>query len=301
MTHQSLFASEFLYFPTLGMVKISTLLLFARIFPSHYFHRILWAVGLFISIYTMIAMIVMIFQCRPLNAAWDLSINSDCIDLSKLFIVMGSMNVLTDFLLLCLPLPQLWKLQMHRGTRIQVMGIFSIGSLSVTQSSCDSSADRGISNDSEKAHWLTPNSTTIVSIYRLPQLHSIHSYRYDPSWSIIEPAIWSLVEIGAATLAACAITFRPLFNWVFRIRQSSASGGFRREINRIGATRSSHVSTRTRLVTDIGPNIKMQALNVIHSSAPTSSQVPRATRTEDGFRRLQEPTEVPETGQAHTS
>ena len=150
MTHQSNFASSLFYFPAMGMVKTSTLLLFGRIFQVAKFHRILWAVGLFISVYSIISVIVMIFACRPLKEAWDPTIKPDCIDLSKLVIVMGSMNVLTDLLLLCLPLPQLWKLQIPRGTKIQVIGIFSIGSLSVTQSSFVSSADRDNINDFEK-------------------------------------------------------------------------------------------------------------------------------------------------------
>ena len=122
------------YFPALGLIKISTLLLFDRIFPIQKFHRILQAVGLLILVYSTISMIVMIFQCRPLQGAWDPAVESVCIDLSKLVIFMGCMNVLTDFLLLCLPLPPLWKLQMRRGTKMQVISVFSIGSLSVTQS-----------------------------------------------------------------------------------------------------------------------------------------------------------------------
>ena len=46
---------------------------------------------------------------------------------------MACLNLITDFLVLCLPLPLLWKLQMRRGTKLQVMGIFSVGSLSVAQ------------------------------------------------------------------------------------------------------------------------------------------------------------------------
>ena len=132
MTHQSMVASDIFYFPALGMVKISTLLLFGRIFPIQKFHHILRAVGLFISVYSIISVIVMIFQCRPLKGAWDPNIKPDCIDIGKLVVFMGSMNVLTDFLLLCLPLPQLWKLQMRRGTKMQVIGVFSISGLSVT-------------------------------------------------------------------------------------------------------------------------------------------------------------------------
>ena len=150
MTHQSNFATEILYCPTMGMVKISTLLLFDRIFPVQKFHRILQAVGLFISIYSSISVIVMIFQCRPVRGAWDPTVKADRIDLSNFWIFMSSMNVFTDFLLLCLPLPQLWKLQMCRRTKMQVMCIFSIGSLWVAQPSTVSSAYRGDFNDFEK-------------------------------------------------------------------------------------------------------------------------------------------------------
>ena len=128
---QTVFAAEILYGPTIGVVKISTLFLFARIFPGKKFKRMLWAVGIFVSTYSAIMILTMIFQCRPLNRVWDPTIKAKCIDTSKVWIVMASMNVLTDFLILCLPLPQLWKLHMRRETKLQVMGIFSIGSLFV--------------------------------------------------------------------------------------------------------------------------------------------------------------------------
>lgn len=114
------------------MIKISTLVLFSRIFPGRKFNRMLWAVGLFVSIYSTVMVTTMIFQCRPIKRVWDPTVKAKCIDISKIFIVMGSMNVLTDFILLCLPLPLLWKLQLGRETKLQLIGIFSIGSLSVT-------------------------------------------------------------------------------------------------------------------------------------------------------------------------
>ncbi len=77
--------------------------------------------------------ITVVFQCRPIKRIWDSDIKAECIDISKLWMVMASFNVVTDFLIVCLPLPQLWKLQMRRGTKLQLMGIFSIGSLYVTE------------------------------------------------------------------------------------------------------------------------------------------------------------------------
>ena len=93
----------------------------------------LCTVGLFISTYSAVWIVTSIFQCKPISGGWDLAVKAECIEISKLWIVMGSLNVLTDVLLLCLPLPQLWKLQMRRATKLQLISIFSSGSLSVTQ------------------------------------------------------------------------------------------------------------------------------------------------------------------------
>lgn len=92
----------------------------------------LWALGLFISAYSAIWTVITIFQCRPVSRVWDPAVNAECIDTYIVWAIMGSLNVLTDILLLCLPLPKLWRLQMRRRVKLQVIAIFSIGSLSVT-------------------------------------------------------------------------------------------------------------------------------------------------------------------------
>ena len=118
---------------TVGIIKISTLLLFARIFSSRHFVRILWAVGLFISTYTAFTVLIIIFQCKPIDGYWNSNLEADCLDSTKILTVTASVNVTTDFVVVCLPLPFLWKLQMRRGMKLQLMGIFSVGSLSVAQ------------------------------------------------------------------------------------------------------------------------------------------------------------------------
>lgn len=128
---QSAFATEVLYPSPIALVKISTLLLYGRIFPGQTFKRMLWALGLFISTYSAIWTVTTIFQCRPISRVWDPTTNAECIDSTIVWAIMGSLNVLTDILVLCLPLPKLWRLQMRRRIKLQVIAIFSIGSLSV--------------------------------------------------------------------------------------------------------------------------------------------------------------------------
>lgn len=98
--------------------------------------------------------------------------------------------------------------------------------------------------------------------------------------------------MAAATLGACAITYRPLFNWVFRIQPSPSWA--QRKPTLADAATSSHVNTRPKPVTHIGQSTKIQALNVFHPSVPASSHGSRTTKTEDGFRRIQDSTEVRE-------
>lgn len=112
--------------------------------------------------------------------------------------VMAGMNVLTDIMLLCAPMPELWKLQMRWAAKLQLIGIFSIGSMFVTLSS-DLDLIEGPADPVLLAH-----SVTVISIYRIPRLQSISLI--DPAWDDIDPSIWSVAEVSVAILGASAIT-----------------------------------------------------------------------------------------------
>lgn len=291
MRYQSVFAAEIGYAPTIGVIKIGTLLLFARIFPGLKFKRILWAVGLFISTYSAVMVITVIFQCRPINRIWNASVKAECIDISKLWTVMASLNVLTDFLVLCLPLRKLWRLQMRRGTKLQLIGIFSIGSLSVTPIIAPIHIPNKINDNIHEQHAdQIINSATVISIYRIPQLHGLSLNSYDPTWTDVEPSLWSIVEVSAATLGACSITYRPLFNWVFRIQSSTSGSEGKPPL--AGAARSLTANPLIGSDPNIGIGIKMQARNAFHPPVPASAHGHRRSGTGDGFYRIEESTEV---------
>lgn len=78
--------------------------------------------------------IIGIFHCNPIKGAWDPTVEAKCIQIKLFYTVMGGMNVVTDIMLLCAPMPELWKLQMRRAAKLQLIGVFSIGSMFVTLS-----------------------------------------------------------------------------------------------------------------------------------------------------------------------
>ena len=90
--------------------------------------------------------LLVVLQCRPVKASWDLSVEGQCIHLNTAFIVFGSLNALTgnmsaivakisilmnslDIIALCLPMPFLWRLHTDKARKLQLIGVFSLGSL----------------------------------------------------------------------------------------------------------------------------------------------------------------------------
>lgn len=126
-----MFASEVIYVPALMTTKISILLLYRRIFTSDKFHRVLWCVGGFVLAFAITAIFLQIFQCTPIEAIWYTNIERHCVDISASYIAMGTINIVTDVAILCLPMPQLWQLQMSRTRKVQMIGMFLLGGLYV--------------------------------------------------------------------------------------------------------------------------------------------------------------------------
>ncbi len=120
-----------LYTPGIAAVKFSVLLLYRRLFPGKTFHKILWSVGGFVFCYTVIQELTVILACIPVAGAWDpaIYVKAKCIRLNLEWVIMASLNVVTDVVTLFLPLPLLWRLQIDKERKFQLIGIFLLGGL----------------------------------------------------------------------------------------------------------------------------------------------------------------------------
>lgn len=72
---------------------------------------------------------VVAVQCRPLQFIWNKSLDGICIDSWPFYIAGSAPNVLTDFAILILPLPAVWRLQMGMMQKVSIVGILLLGSL----------------------------------------------------------------------------------------------------------------------------------------------------------------------------
>ncbi|GAA90674.1 integral membrane protein [Aspergillus luchuensis IFO 4308] len=133
--HQILFRkfcyiATVLYCPMALFVKIALLSILIRIF-SPYRSKIYFIYGLLgcLCIYYIVAEVVKIRMCDPVPGYWTLDPKARCLNQRAALIADSVISVVTDFIILILPLPLTWSLQMSRSKKLRVIGMLSAGGL----------------------------------------------------------------------------------------------------------------------------------------------------------------------------
>ncbi|KAF4621716.1 hypothetical protein G7Y89_g14487 [Cudoniella acicularis] len=127
-----------------------------------------------------------IFSCNPREMAWNkLITDGHCFNLPATFVASGSVNVVSDFVLLILPIYSIWKLQITTKQKLQISGAFATGLLV-----CVASIGRLV---------------YIVILFRTT----------DMTRAIIPPGLCGLAEISLGLICSCLPTF-PMFYQVLR-------------------------------------------------------------------------------------
>lgn len=122
---------EALYGLTLMFVKLAVLRFYNRMFaPSKW---VTWGVRVTAAavILWMVSVVLETFLlCRPLAFNWDTTIPGGvCGDRNAVFVIAGVTNMVTDFMVLVLPVPSILKLQMPLGQRFGLLLVFCMGIL----------------------------------------------------------------------------------------------------------------------------------------------------------------------------
>ncbi|KAK7178216.1 hypothetical protein PSPO01_15734 [Paraphaeosphaeria sporulosa] len=160
---------------------MSILSLYNRLFPQVWFTRTSIAVAVFIVLFTITKIGGDIFQCVPISSHWTTGQHATCIEFSTLVIVHGVLNIMTDFIIVGLPLPILWQLKLTTIRKWALTFMLAVGIL-----------------------------VCVISVVRLPIVKEVDTP--DPSWDFVWPLTISSIELCAAVIAACVPTYRPSFN-----------------------------------------------------------------------------------------
>lgn len=119
-----------LYYWNIAVTKVSVLLLYARIFRfKSYLTTWSWIMGGICVAWAVTISFLTIFNCVPIHKGWDASVPGYCMNKAIPRAANAGMTIVTDVIILILPIPKVWKLQMPPAKKTAVLFAFSLGSL----------------------------------------------------------------------------------------------------------------------------------------------------------------------------
>lgn len=117
---------------TFGIIKLSVLLLYRRLFVGRLFNRYSLAMCVVIVLWSLSFFFGFAFQCGTDIAHWWTSaatIKAYCDNTNAVNLGFVISDVITDVMILIIPIPIIWRLQMSTKHKIGLTGVFLLGLL----------------------------------------------------------------------------------------------------------------------------------------------------------------------------
>ncbi|KAJ5624159.1 hypothetical protein N7510_000468 [Penicillium lagena] len=185
---QFLWLSIPFYNASLIFSKLSALVLYTRIFRNRTF-RLVVKIFAGCLIVAGLWMVVSAFVfCIPIHDFWSLSRKvrrAHCLRADIVWFTNAGIQIVTDLVILVLPMPLISKLQLPTQQKTGIMLVFSLGVFVVATSS--------------------------VRLYELRQM----THNNDYTKTNARAAIWSSLEANVSIICACLPPLYPLFSRVF--------------------------------------------------------------------------------------
>ncbi|KAJ5885215.1 hypothetical protein N7495_009725 [Penicillium taxi] len=192
-----------MYAVTLGLLKASMIFLYYKLFGAKKSLRISVYIGLAIVwAWAASTILANLLICRPLAHDWDPSIPGKCGNRNVLMMVVGTMNMVTDIIIMIIPAPHIWGLKLAVVRRLVLIATFAIG--------------------------------LCVSAISMVRVVSIRQIKFsDLSYTLLHSMLWTWLEIDLAIIATNIPLLRPVANfllphgWLGTSRDRSQSYGGR--------------------------------------------------------------------------
>ncbi|PVI08120.1 hypothetical protein DM02DRAFT_621663 [Periconia macrospinosa] len=170
-----------------GLTKISIVLFYKRVFTLGRFRIAANATLALIIVFIILSFFMVLFCARGVSTFWTTPPMLDgtqyVILPADLITAFAIVDLLLDILVLSLPLPSIWRLQMSRSKRFAVAGVFLLGAFCL-----------------------------VCSCVRLYYVRALFGFTAKSKlWKVSdENDLWAHIEAYASTLTACLPTLRPL-------------------------------------------------------------------------------------------
>lgn len=123
------FGFEIVYLTQLMLVKVAILQFYLRIFPNRSFRIAAYLLMGFTLIWWVTFVCTILFSCDPIARAYTPSLPGTCIDMRALVFGNAVPNIVTDVIVLILPIHQVVRLQLSKLKKLSLVVMFLSGSL----------------------------------------------------------------------------------------------------------------------------------------------------------------------------
>lgn len=122
-----IFGEIFWYTFNLAMFKICILLLYVRVFPYRWLRTLAIFLGATIITWLVVIELVYLLQCKPIRAAWDVTIkDKKCLDSRSIYISQSVPTIAFDLIILSLPTILVWRVQLPKMSKMMVLALFML-------------------------------------------------------------------------------------------------------------------------------------------------------------------------------
>ncbi|KAH7384930.1 hypothetical protein BKA64DRAFT_759685 [Cadophora sp. MPI-SDFR-AT-0126] len=193
------------YKMAVAMNKASILLLYLRIMPQQLYRILIFTLLTVVGLFAIATTIAGVFQCIPVDKAWNKKKPGHCYNLVEAWYTNAVFSIVTDFLILMLPMHMVYKLQRDRREKLLLYGVFGLGFF-----------------------------VTFTSIMRFFALKSAKNP--DTTFDITS-GFWSVIEINVGVICVCLPPLRSLLSRQFsffnraRTRVNGSSGPYNNSKN----------------------------------------------------------------------
>ncbi|KAI9375055.1 hypothetical protein BJX61DRAFT_540203 [Aspergillus egyptiacus] len=128
-----LFAAEIFYIWMHFAIKTGFLLFYLRLVNKPSFLYSVYATMLLNFLVAVALWLLYCLRCRPLPAFWNPGAYRDatCVETAVTYYLPAALNILTDIIILVLPIPPLWRMQAPVCRRIEVIAVVTFGGAAV--------------------------------------------------------------------------------------------------------------------------------------------------------------------------
>ncbi|KAL9017883.1 MAG: hypothetical protein Q9185_004791 [Variospora sp. 1 TL-2023] len=213
---------------TFGLTKLAVLLFYQRIFQGKWFQSAVWLMIGIDFVWTVTFFFCNLLQCYPISINWESlvgNVKDKCIDVNRVIVAQCWTDVASNVVILALPMPSIWAMQMSVRRKLAVCGIFLLGLMTVAAGIAKLVVFYNILYIADNDTALTLDSPALDL-----------SYNTDLAGLQTPIVYWPMIESGVGIVGACLPLLRPLF-------AGAATRGFMRDLQSVDIPTSERSET----------------------------------------------------------